>query len=171
MLEEAGGRIDCLQSEGGSPFFRLCLPFGNVASATGDADELSDELKAYISNWTILVGKSGKESIAVEKRLRQIGVKFVSHDSISTILAAIEESAALDAMILDAKLMGREIIPLLKAVLKIRPSSGIVVLCEDPGNMPRELSADMVFESLKSSADRVLLSLLESKSLASKRRR
>jgi hypothetical protein len=171
MLEETGGRIDCLQSEDGAPIFRVCLPFGIVTSGAGETGELSDELKAYISNLSVLVGKSGREAMLVEKRLHQLGVKVVSHDSISAILAAIEESVNMDAMILDARLMGREIAPLLKAILKLRPSSGVVVLCEDPENMPRGLSADIVFESFKSSADKVLLSVLESKSLSAKRKK
>jgi nitrogen-specific signal transduction histidine kinase len=170
MLDEAGGRLDCMETADASPIFRVCLPFGHAVPGGGEGD-LSDELKAYISNWHVLLAKTGRGTVLIEKRLKELGVKVSGYDTITSVLAAIEESAGLDAMILDARLLGQEVGALLKAILKIRPTSGVVVICEDPGSMPRELSADVVFESVKAGADKVLASMIEAKSLSARRRK
>ena len=59
---------------------------------------------------------------------------------------------------------------MLRAILKLRPSAGIVVICEDPENESPELAADVVFASARSEPDRVLAGLIEARSLAARRK-
>jgi hypothetical protein len=72
-------------------------------------------------------------------------------------------------MILDQNLLGRESRALLRAILKLRPSAAIVVLCDSPETAPPDLAADVIFDSITAPPDRVIASMINARSLAPRR--
>jgi len=170
MLVEAGGALDCLKSTAGLPLYRVALPRGKVIAAKELAAALPQELKAYISNWSVLLAASRKTHLALEKRMNDLGINIQRVDTIVSALTRIEEIDDLDAMVLDTYLLGQESKGLLRAILKLRPSAGTVVLCDDPESQPEELSGDLVFVHARSAPDKILASMIEAKSLAARRK-
>ena len=171
ILDEAGGSIDYLTSADGAPVYRVGLPHGSLPkTTTADSSELADELKSYISQWSIVLAGPLKELAPIQKQLTTIGSKIESIDNIMSLLSRIEEEKTLDTMVISKQLLGQETKGILKAILKLRPSAGIVVLCEDPATESAGLSNDIIFESSRSNASRILSALLEAKSLTASRK-
>ena len=72
-------------------------------------------------------------------------------------------------MILDRSVLGDEAKALLRAILKLRPSAGIVVLAEDEDEQFQDIVADVVFLPTGTPADNIIQAMVEAKSLASRR--
>lgn len=170
ILKEAGGDMDCLTGADGSALYRIMLPHGNILTGKEDTGELSSELSAYIARWLILLAIPAGEHDLLKRRLNELGVKVERVESITSALARIEEGKDLDAIILDKYLLGRETQGLLKAILKLCPSAGIVLLCEEPQTESRELLTDVVFVQERSDPNKILMSMIEAKSFAVRRK-
>lgn len=171
ILEEAGGKLDCLAGVDGSPLYRVILPHGDVITGEQDMGKLPDELSTYIAHWSVLLAMPRGEHDNLDKRLKELKVQVGRVDNVMSALARIEDGGDLDAMILEKYLLGQETKGLLKAILKLRPSAGLVVLCEDPESEPRELSTDIVFVQERSDPNNILISMIEAKSLAVRRKK
>jgi nitrogen-specific signal transduction histidine kinase len=170
MLQEAGGGLDSLTSGDGAPVYRVVLPHGAAGDRGEQPGEIPQELKAYVAHWSVLVAKGIRENRMLDKTLSELQVNVDKVDNVMSALAHMENTSDLDAMILDAYLLGHESEGLLKAILKLHPLSGIVVLCENPESEPAGLAAHVVFESYKASPDRILMSMIEAKTLAIRRK-
>ena len=87
-------------------------------------------------------------------------------------LARIDElgDAKLDAIVLEKYLLGDEAEGLLRAVLKLYPGAGIVVLCEDPEQEGEALRRDVIFEKTHAGAARIARLMIEAKGMAVRRR-
>ena len=167
MLEQNGGRLDKFVTPDGSTIFRVSLPRASMKAETGDNNaELTAELTAYIESWKILVAHKKDKYAELDKRIAELKLETARTDSITSTLAAIEEDTALDAMIIDSNLLGPEPRGLLKAILKLKPSAGLVVLCEDPQSMEGELSSDIVFVRSSAPPDRMLISIIDARTRA-----
>jgi len=171
IIDEAGGSLECLKTFDGAPVYRVALPHGNIPRVREDSVELPAEIKSYISQWSILLAAPAKEIASLQQTLRTIGAKVEHVDTIVSVLARIEEENLLDAMIISNHLLGQETKGLLKAILKLRPSVGIVVLCEDLQIESESMTSDIIFESTRSTPNKILTSMLEARSLAATRKR
>lgn len=169
MLEEAGCSLEHFIDKTGTFTFRVAMPMGNITLTT-ETEELSKEMEAYVANWSLLLGTTLQDKEVLVERLSGIGTKILKVNNITSILAHIEEDTYLDAIILDEIMLSQEVRGLLKAIIKLRPSAGILILCDDPDSMAVELSTDVVFESKSSSPDRILLSVIEAKNMALRRK-
>ncbi|MDP6525481.1 MAG: hypothetical protein QGI24_05990 [Kiritimatiellia bacterium] len=165
-LEGAGGHLDSFVAAHGV-VYEVGLPRGQAQA--DDSEEIPDELKSYISRWTVLYGGTRRESSDLDSRMRQAGLTVNRLDDIAAILACIEENSSVDAMLLQERLLGKEPRALLKAILKIRPACGVVVLCENAEISSRGLTDDIVFLATTSEVSRVVLGLIDSKGLAAHR--
>lgn len=170
MLEESGGALHCLTDRDGHPVYRLVLPYGTAASTADEPQEIPQELGAYVAHWSILMAAPSKMQDSLVQGLEKLGAKVNRVQDIVSLLAEIETGTEIDAMIIDRYLFRQEPKGLLKAVLKLRPDAGIVVLCEDPEAEAMDLSSDVVFAPFLTGANRACFSLIESKSLAIKRK-
>ena len=166
-LEGAGGYLDSFVATHGGIVYEVGLPHGQAQA--DDSEEIPDELKSYISRWTVLYGGTRRESSDLDSRMRQAGLTVNRLDDIAAILACIEEDSSVDAMLLQERLLGKEPRALLKAILKIRPACGVVVLCENAETSSRGLTDDIVFLATTSEVSRVVLGLIDSKGLAAHR--
>jgi hypothetical protein len=101
--------------------------------------------------------------------MESVGISVTTVDSIAGLLADIERADVIDAMVIDGRILGIESKGILRAVLKLRPSSAVIVLCEDPAIMPEDVASDVVFRESKSSPDSLIASMIEAKTLSSHR--
>jgi hypothetical protein len=99
-----------------------------------------------------------------------MGVRVEALQDIVSVLAHVETERALDAVLLDRELLGQQAEGLLRAVAKLRPDAGIVVLCEDPDAEPEPRPRSVVFAAHMRDPARLIKSLLEAKALATSQR-
>jgi DNA-binding NtrC family response regulator len=140
------------------------------ATAGGETD-VPEELKAYMADWAVLLAVPAREHGELDRFLAEAGMQMFRVDNIMDALGRIEEAPRLDAMILDSRLLSFQARALLKAILKLRPDAGVVVLSDDPDTDAQGLETDVVFESPAVKPGRVAVALMEAKSLAAKRGR
>lgn len=171
VLEEAGCTLKYLAEKNNKYTFRIALPIGNITNETHDSSELSHELETYVSNWTVLLARPNKQKTVLDERLAGIGVKVVNVNDITSTLAYIEEAKELDAIIIDQLLLNREMRGLLRAILKLRPSAGIVLFGENPSSLPEELVTSVVYAPITASPDKTILAMIEAKNQSFRRRK
>jgi hypothetical protein len=169
MLVEADGELESLQAPGGAACYRVRLPPASGLKVS-EKGELPAELGPYIADWTALLGQPAQAQTALEAALSDYGVNLISAEDIVAVLARTEAAESLDAIILDKRLIMHEANGLLRALLKLRPSAGIVVLCESPGPDSAGLAGDIVFTAADTPPNEVILAIIEARSLALKRK-
>lgn len=128
IVEEAGGRMDAAAAADGIPYFRVWLPLGSSA-AVSSPSALSPEQCVEVSSWRIMLACGGRPDL--HRRLTQIGAKVQSVNDIVAALAFVEDEPLLDAMVLEHHLLRPETRGLLRAIRKLRPECGVVVLTEE----------------------------------------
>jgi hypothetical protein len=171
MIEEAQGYLDISKSPDGSPLYRVALPYGNLPQNIEGSEQALRELAPYIARWSVLLALApGHHSALIEKRLRELNVSVESADSVMATLARIERTPPLDGVIVDRNLLKSESESLLRAMAKLCPGAGIVALSENPQTEPPTLAADVVFTSAQADVNATILSLVEARTLATRRR-
>ncbi|MFO7871503.1 MAG: hypothetical protein R6V03_08740 [Kiritimatiellia bacterium] len=172
MLEEQGGDLEILATADASTVYRIRFPRGTLKTNGVETDApLPQELKSYVSHWTILLGGTRHTARDLSRRLAKLGLETVSVDNIASALSTVQEHDRLDAMMLDERLMGTETAGLLKAVLKLRPEAGIVVLCENPRSQPKELAGEVVFVPHDVPLESLLNSAIEARTMSTRRKK
>ena len=169
MLEEAGGALHHLAGTSGSEVFRIILPHPNILVRMEDTPEIASQIQGYIKTWSILLAGPAKPTTALETRLRELGSAVTVVDNISSTLAHIEEAPNLDMIVLEKLLLSQEMKGLLRAIAKLRPSAGIVVLCDDPASEGPDMANDVVFASEASGEDNLLSAMIDARNLAASR--
>lgn len=172
MIEDAGGAFDVLRSAQGLPMYRVGLPYGTFSPDTGGviARDIR-EFDAYMAQWTVLLALApGRQRFQpLKDRLKACRADVVTADNIMSVLAHVDKDVALDAVIVDRTLLGQEMESLLRAVLKLRPSAGVVVLTEQDASEFKTLVGDVVFAGAYADPDSLLMALVESKGKAVRR--
>ncbi len=172
IIEEAGGMFDSLTQPGATPIYRIALPPTTIAPVLDEAGEtLPDEFQSYVAKWQVLLARSSLHHDSLEARLHEIGVRTARVDNIVSALSKVEGGQQYDALLLDKNLLGAEADGLLKAIVKLCPNAGIVVLSDDPDREPTALQHDMAFISSRANPNVVLKAMIEAKSLAVQRQR
>lgn len=169
VLEEVGGRLDILRVGGGKHSYRICLPkqVGDRGDATAVAG-ISEDLRMRIAGWKVLIAAPPRpHRVELEKHLERLGVAVEVAADIVAALQHVEADRALTAMVLDRPLLGEEGPALLKAIRKLRPRAGLVVLSDKPSDAREDLKSFTVFESSEASPEVVLKSLLRAEELCS----
>ena len=166
MLKENGGRLDKLVAADSTPIYRVALPHGTMVNKESEAISLSPELIAYIQPWALLFARPDGEYIELDRRIKDLGLNSENVNNISSALAHIEADTTLDSIIIDKNFLGPEWSGLLKAILKLRPFAGIVVICEDPTDKTEILSKDIVFVRTGTPPNNILTAMIEARTLA-----
>jgi signal transduction histidine kinase/CheY-like chemotaxis protein len=170
IIEESGGKLDGLTGMEGGPLYRIALPYGDVLGGEEDIANLPSELGPYIAHWSILMAAAGDTQRVLQKRLEEFGAKVDRVGAIVAALARVEESGKLDAIVLDRSILGHECSALLRALLKLRPSAGVVVLGEPPEVDGPSLTSDVVFVSPAAGPSKIIFAMVTAKSLAARRK-
>ena len=159
-----------LTSADGNPIFRIALPLASPPSTQEDT-RLSMELAPYISGWSILIAQPAAGASGLLDRLQELGAHVHRAQDIVAVLAHVENGSNLDLLVIDEQLLRQETRGLLRAILKLCPGSGVVVLCDEIPREAADLSGELVFAPHQAPPDKVLLSMVEAKSLAASRHR
>ncbi len=174
MLEEVGGRLDILVAPGSRHSYRLCVPQLMVSESKMSAlAAVPEDLRTSLLSWHVLVARpvGGNNRIGLEQRLKDLGMSVESAGDIVSALQQVEAARELSAVIFDRKLLGEEGDALLRAILKLRPHAGLVVLHESTDAIPQNLKADVVFEPVDASVDSIVQALVRARDIALARKR
>jgi two-component system, cell cycle sensor histidine kinase and response regulator CckA len=171
MIEEVGGRFEVLIAPGGRHSYRCCLPVPATETRVSALSGVPEELRAYVSNWKVLVAGPGRDGRSDgERYLRDLGINLQVAGDIVAALQHVEADRDLTAMIFDRALLGDEADALLRAILKLRPHAGLVVLCESPDTAAQSLRSDIVFEPQSIAPEALLQALIHTRELSSARK-
>ena len=171
MLEEVGGRLDVFAGHENRHTYRIYLPRMETEETPGNAAErISEEIRHYMTGWRILLAGPNRDDLnAMESQLKEIGARIERADDIVSTLHFVESDRNLNAMILDKRLLGAEAAPLLRAILKLQPGAGLVVLSDSTDKAAPSMESDVVFETPAPTADNLLADLMKAKQQAVKR--
>lgn len=171
MLKEWGGDLDCYRHAAGHVVFRICLPPATAATAEGSSAGLPSEFASYLGGWTVLLAMPARHQKALQRRLKEIGANTIVADDVAATLARVEETADIDAIVIDRRLLRQESAGILRAILKLRPAAGLVVLTENPDTDAAGIQHDVVFIPTDSPVNEILTVAVEAKGLATQRDR
>ena len=172
VIEEVGGRVDVIVTPGNHHSFRLSLPpFSESDRRMSAMVSVPEELRMYLVSWKILLAGSGRQDVRqLEEYLKEIGMAVTVAEDIVSVLQHVEADRDLSAIVCDRRVFGEEADALLRAIIKLRPRAGLVVLCEAPESMIASLKSDIVFEPLNATPETILQALLRSRELAGARK-
>jgi signal transduction histidine kinase len=171
LLEEAGGFLDVFAPADGTRIYRMSLPYGSIDTTEdveGD-DVLSPELLSYVSRWHVLLARSTRGHDYLEDRLREANANVERVNNIISALGRIETGQGLHAIVVEENLLGDEAAGLLRAIVKLCPTTGVVMLSEDPKPIPASSSRNVVLVSRRSSPTRIIKAMVEAKAQAAQR--
>lgn len=171
MVEEVGGSFHMLRFPDGSLCCRIALPTVSQDLVDSVADEPPQELRAYLAGWTILVARAPRHPLPIERHLQAMGITVRVVDDVVSALSGLDPDHAPDAMVWIKSMLGRESEGLLRAIIKLCPAAGIVVMTDDPAAEPAALADAVVFVPIQATMARVAEALLEAKALAATRQR
>jgi len=169
LIEETGGALDFFTGTDNSKACRIALPYGTLRAQTeSEGNDLADELRAYVSHWQVLLARSTRGHDYLEEKLKEVGAKVERVNNVVSALARIEDSANIHAMVFDKDLLGNEASGLLRAITKLCPKTGIVVMCEDPDREQGELSRNIIFITRRAEPGRILRAMVDARALVVK---
>ncbi len=171
MVEEVGGAFRMLRFPDGSLCCRISLPAVSPAIVAAEAGEPPQELRAYLAGWTVLVARPPRRPLPLEQHLQAMGITVRVVEDVVTALSGLDPERAPDGMIWVKSILGAESDGLLRAILKLCPASGIVVLTDDPAAETPSLAGSVVFVPTRATLARIAEALLEAKALAATRHR
>ncbi len=169
MLEETGGTLDSMVNHKGLPRYRVGLPLG-VGLEPSQSDRLAEELTTYVAHWRILLAKPERLHPDLDARLREIGAVPERVTEIMPVLGRIDSAEPLDAIVVDASLLGAEPKALVRAMLKLRPATAVVILGETREGALTDLSNDIHLTQPGASADRIIMAMIEARQQAVRRK-
>ena len=124
----------------------------------------------YLAGWKVLLAVSGRDAFKnIEEHLRETGMGVTVAEDIVAALQHVEADRELSAIVCDRRVLGEEADALLRAIIKLRPRAGLVVLCGAPESMHANLKSDIVFEPLDVAPETILQALLRSREIAGAR--
>ncbi len=164
MVDQAHGRMDQFMAPTGLCVYRICLPHLDVReNAYADDSQITDAFDHYVSHWQILLGGTGNEINVLKRHLKRVGTVIMEKETIVSLLAYVESYQTLDVIVVDKRILGIEADGLLRAMLKLCPRMGIVVLCQDPQQEPAGLNSAMVFIPYGVGPERIIRAMVEAK--------
>jgi signal transduction histidine kinase/CheY-like chemotaxis protein len=163
MVEEAGGSLESASVEG-VPCFRVRLPKGNVHPRPTPF-AIPPSLAQRVAGWSVFLATP--HSAALHDRLAQLGVSVNTAPDLVSTLAFVERDEAIDVLVVDHHLLRHEVIGLLRAIRKLRPHAGVVVLCETVDLSDRTPLHGVVFALRHESPDVLINHMVEAYEMAS----
>ena len=144
LLAEAGGRLDILEQDG-QHGYRLCLPGLPVAEKNLTQGLLTEEQARLVASWRVLLaGASPTAGEDWARWLRDLNADVRVAADIVTALHAVEAPGELHVLVLDRRLLGEEAAALVRAIRKLRPRSGLVLLTDDQAAWDPALGIEVI---------------------------
>lgn len=157
IVEDANGRLDAALTAEGVPCFRVWLPKGAITTVTSSPSSLPADQGREIAGWRVLLACTNRPEL--QQRLEELGATVHAVNGIVSALAFLEQEHELDAMVIDHHLLRPETRGLLRAIRKLRPDCGVVVLAESE-DAESELPEGMTYASRYLTTDGILVKLL-----------
>jgi signal transduction histidine kinase len=173
LVEEAGGRFECFGMKNGRHRYRFWLAGAEgMRQRTFSIEGVPDPVRAAAATWRVLMARSGAPADrSIEKQLLALGMQVDRVSDLATALRSVEAKCPYDAMMVDRSLLGGEARGLLQAILKMRPSLGLVVTTDSPDLLRETLGQEVVFESPSAPPPVLMGALWRARELAAQRSR
>lgn len=135
LIEEAGGRLDALSAGRAQVIYRVCLPYVSRASQPEFKPD-QQILKSIpdLGQMKILLACEEHKFKWLGKMLAGLGAAVEKKTDMGAVFLAIDSGSRPDVIIADKNLFGSEADSLLKAVRKICPLSGLIIISRHPEN-------------------------------------
>lgn len=161
LLEEVGGRFDPLKTATGKHMYRMVWPHAVGPAAAMEAwVSIPEDVRARIAGWRVLMGFARRDDALRPARLfEDMGLNVELASDIVALLQHIEADRGLKGIVVERTLLGEEADALLRAIRKLRPRTGIVVL-DTRTQFPPDLTTHIVFETPDIRSERMLLDTL-----------
>lgn len=163
IVREAGGRLDHLTGPDGLCIYRVCLPHLDVSGVVETLPIQRERLREHVAGWSVVLATAPDYGKDLAPAFRALGMTVEQKSDIVSLLAIAERRRDLEGMVLHESLLGTERECLLRALVKLNSSAGLVVLCRDPDASSFDLGPDMVFESDRADPDTIALRLVEAR--------
>ncbi len=169
LLEEAGGRFDMLGTPSGKHLYRMVFPRAAGSGAeVGAWAGIAEDVRSRIAGWRVLLGFARREDALRPARLcEDVGMTVEIAGDIVGVLQHVEADRGLKVIVVERDLLGEEGDALLRAIRKLRPRTGLVVL-DNRASLPADMTADMVFELPSVRPDGLLDAMIRAESLAAR---
>lgn len=165
LVVEAGGTLRESGAEDGGVGYRLTLRPARAVTAAAETADFPRELGAYVSGWSALLAAPNTEFDFVEARMRELNMTVDRANNIVSALSRIERTEY-QTVVLDGRIMEQEMQGLLRALIKLQPSAGVVVLCDNPEAQPARMATAVVFLAENAKPNEILLAMVEARSIA-----
>ncbi len=160
MVEQAHGRLDWLKSASGLYVYRLCLPHWDMPTQPLQGTRASGQDR-HLNHWRVLVGGTSQELEVLKRHLRDLGASVIERATLDSLLADDAALRTLDVIVLDETILGLVAEGILRALYKLYPRLGIVVLGQEPQRKPAELSPSKVFIAHGAGLKRIVAAILQ----------
>ena len=170
MIEESGGNLFSMRGPYGSVIHRLTLsrPIPETSLHTGDG-AIPEAVAQIVAGWRLLLAVPARKCDRMASTMTDAKIQvFRAHDMVSA-LAEIEKQGVLDAIVMDKTLMGTEVSGIVRAVTRLQPEAGVVVIDEDAQSRIDQ-SCNAVFVPDPTDGPRLFSALIEARNLAMRRR-
>jgi len=167
LIEEAGGRLDELYASNAKSLYRICLPHASKISKS-NLTPIKSMIKGpfRMKQWNILLASSDAKFAWLEKMLSNLGAVVEKKSTIDAVLGAIDSDHKPDVIIADKTLFGDEANSLLKAVRKISPQTGIIIISRRPEEEELRNERGFIFLDPESGEETWLDAVVSSRQLA-----
>ena len=169
VLEEVGGRLEVLRTGSRKHIYRVQFPrLVESSSRMSALAGVSEEVRMKLASWRVLIATPPRESrMRAEQYLEDLGVVVEVSADIVSALQHVEAGKNLRGMIFERALLGEEGPALLRAIRKLRPRAGLVVLTDAPEKIAGEAQASLaVFETPDATPEMLLQALLRAEEMA-----
>lgn len=162
VVEAAGGQLDCLAQQPDQVLFRALLPRAALLPET----ETGAELTAILTGMRLLLAGRPDLTDALAARIGKPdqAVVLQTADAVA-LLTQAESEPNLDAILIDQRLISQEPDAFLRAIMKLNPHAGIVLLRDGETAVPPLTRGVIVIEDRPDSAE-LARAILEAKGLA-----
>jgi hypothetical protein len=163
MVEEVGGKLNIVRTAAGRRY-SIYLPEYVTHDRAVASPPRQQDVTVLMADWNVLTAMP-QEPMAgnLREKLEEHGARVERAKDIVGTLSRLDRESMFQGIILDKNLLGAEADGLLRAILKLQPKSGIVVICETMDSIPKELKKDIVFELDSVDPDVLMESLLRSR--------
>lgn len=172
LVEEVGGRLDAFTGPDHRPAFRLCLPrHDRLQNRQADLAGLPEDLTSCMAEWSVLLGCPGSaQREELEWRMSALGITVELADDLVTVLAQVEDrQRSFAGILLEKDMIVDETEGTLRAILKLQPAAGLVLLDESPEWIPRALRDEVVYAASTSGPENILKALIRGREIAENR--
>ncbi len=175
MIEELGGHLDLLLAPSGRTCYRIGLPGFRTADQGGTLHPLQvpEELRDYVAGWPVLLAAPATASQRrLISHLNKLGIQTVLAETLVDALQFVQGDRPFSALILHQQLFGDDPHALMRAILKLRPASSILVLTPaDSGPAMLDLANDVFFARDNAPPAMIVQYLIKARELAGHRKK